>query len=438
MNKVKKGLKGFEGPQGPAGEQGVQGIQGEEGPQGIQGIQGEQGEQGPEGPQGPKGDKGDDGVDGLPGKDGKDGLTTVDWQDIENKPELQDKLTAGANITINPITNVISASGEGGGGEVDLNEMAYFDYAGRFYGDKYSLLANAWESSLAVDPLEISANSFQAGPYRGKAQYPNGETEGVIIPQGVTSIGKYAFREWEANNQPLVIPNSVTSIGEGAFAYSNSNKHPIIIPDSVTYIGSVAFEGWSNVPYIEMKSETPPTLGHSTAFGSGPLSVLIPIYVPDESVEAYKTTGHWSYLRDRIFPISNRTGGSSGGGGGGGVTMTQIKIPFTEVLTQTQTTIVVAYNYVGDDPVNFTTDFSNFTLGDGLSLQMPNIGTIPISMVVQAVFGKTTLNYFEIIILFRYIISATLVGAITDGSSRSDLVLRQYDEDYRNFIPNVF
>jgi len=38
----------------------------------------------------------------------------------------------------------------GGGGEVDLNEMAYFDYAGRIYGDKYSLLKSAWEHSLTV------------------------------------------------------------------------------------------------------------------------------------------------------------------------------------------------------------------------------------------------------------------------------------------------
>lgn len=39
---------------------------------------------------------------------------TVDWQDVENKPELQDKLVAGYNITIDPNTNVISSGGGGG------------------------------------------------------------------------------------------------------------------------------------------------------------------------------------------------------------------------------------------------------------------------------------------------------------------------------------
>lgn len=38
-----------------------------------------------------------------------DKVGKVDWQDIENKPELQEKLTAGDNITIDPDTNVISS-----------------------------------------------------------------------------------------------------------------------------------------------------------------------------------------------------------------------------------------------------------------------------------------------------------------------------------------
>jgi len=86
---------------------------------------------------------------------------------------------------------------------VDLNEMAYFDYAGSIYGDKYSLLKSAWEHSLTVDTEEISADSTQEDQ-RGTAQYPNGETYGVIIPHGVTIIGHYAFAYWSSNNQPLI------------------------------------------------------------------------------------------------------------------------------------------------------------------------------------------------------------------------------------------
>ncbi len=212
--------------------------------------------------------------------------------------------------------------------------MSYFDYAGRIYGAKYNLLANAWEHSLTVDPSEISEDS-DISSQRGKAQYPNGETEGVIIPQGVTSIGGWAFFDWESNNQPLVIPNSVTSIGGiafsdwtsnnqpliipnsvtsigyASFANWNSNKHPLVIPESVTSIGASAFGYWQLVPYVEIQAITPPTLASSIAFsGQGDA----PIYVPDESVDDYKKATNWVNLASRIFPISDRT--QEGGGGG--------------------------------------------------------------------------------------------------------------------------
>lgn len=215
---------------------------------------------------------------------------------------------------------------EAGGGAVDMNAMAYFNYAGNIYGAKYNLLASAWESSLLVDPLEISGVSTSGNP-RGKAQYPNGETEGVIIPQGVTIIGNHAFSGWSSNNHPLIIPNSVTSIGQAAFSGWSSNNQPLVIPDSVTNISASAFQSWTsnthplvipdsvtsiqnyaffywtNVPYIEMKSVIPPTLAHIAAFGN---QNDAPIYVPDGSVNDYKTATNWIDLASRIFGISTK------------------------------------------------------------------------------------------------------------------------------------
>ena len=60
----------------------------------------------------------------------------------------------------------------------------------------------------------------------------------VIIGNGVTSIGDYAFTN--ANLTAVTIPNSVTSIGDGAFYYCN-NLTTVTIPDSVTSIGSYVF-----------------------------------------------------------------------------------------------------------------------------------------------------------------------------------------------------
>ncbi len=62
----------------------------------------------------------------------------------------------------------------------------------------------------------------------------------VIIPDSVTSIGDYAFRECIALSD-IVIPESVRSIGEYAF-YQCLYLDNINIPNSVTSIGDYAFE----------------------------------------------------------------------------------------------------------------------------------------------------------------------------------------------------
>jgi tetratricopeptide (TPR) repeat protein len=61
----------------------------------------------------------------------------------------------------------------------------------------------------------------------------------VIIPNGVTSIGDYAFAGCDQLTS-VVIPNSVTSIGEGAFA-QNKLLSIVNIPDSLASIGKGAF-----------------------------------------------------------------------------------------------------------------------------------------------------------------------------------------------------
>jgi hypothetical protein len=81
----------------------------------------------------------------------------------------------------------------------------------------------------------------------------------VIIPDGVTSIGRRAFSMNHLSS--VTIPNSVTTIGDSAFAdnflksvtipngvnrigvraFNNNNLNSVIIPDSVTTIGAFAF-----------------------------------------------------------------------------------------------------------------------------------------------------------------------------------------------------
>lgn len=129
-----QGPKGDVGPIGPQGPQGIKGDTGDIGPQGPQGEQGLTGEQGPKGDTGPQGEKGKDTVwmgSEEPSADyniwiDPNGTSTDELatkKDLENK---QDKLTAGANITIDS-NNVISASGGGssGGGLIGKSMRSY-------------------------------------------------------------------------------------------------------------------------------------------------------------------------------------------------------------------------------------------------------------------------------------------------------------------------
>lgn len=69
-----------------------------------------------------------------------------------------------------------------------------------------------------------------------------------IVPNGVTSIGNYAFNNCEGLTE-ITIPNSVTSIGNYAFNYCPGLTE-ITIPNSVTSIGTRAFSYCENLRNI--------------------------------------------------------------------------------------------------------------------------------------------------------------------------------------------
>ena len=120
----------------------------------------------------------------------------------------------------------------------------------------------------------------------------------VMIPDSVTSIGKQAFYYCE-NLKSISIPNGVTSIGEEAFRYCK-RLNTIEISNSVTSIGKQAFYYCKNLKTVTLEATTPPTFGSNMFYDC---SYLTTIYVPAESVEAYKTASGWSTYAAKIQAI---------------------------------------------------------------------------------------------------------------------------------------
>ena len=121
----------------------------------------------------------------------------------------------------------------------------------------------------------------------------------VTIPNSVTTIGDLAFLGCSGLTS-ITIPNSVTEIGVEAFE-GCSGLTSITIPNSVTEIGDYVFYNCSGLTSITIQATTPPTLGGTDAFNGTNANLII--YVPAESVDAYKTATNWSSLVSRIQPI---------------------------------------------------------------------------------------------------------------------------------------
>lgn len=146
--------------------------------------------------------------------------------------------------------------------------------------------------------------------------------DNVNIPSSVTSIGLYAFNRCNALNN-LVIPSGVT-ITEYAFSWCTSLTS-VNIPSGAT-VGNAAFINCTSLASVNIDSgaisigsgafqdcesltsvtvnSTTPPTLGSDAFFN--TSRNLRIYVPDESVLAYQTADGWMDYASKIKGISEK------------------------------------------------------------------------------------------------------------------------------------
>ena len=210
---------------------------------------------------------------------------------------------------------------------------------------------SAWCSiafdSNSANPLDAAKHLYLNGVEITDLVIPNNVTSiefaafyncigltSVTIPNSVTSIGKYAFYNCTSLTS-VTIPNSVTSIGTEAF-HRCLGLTSVTIPNSVTKMDAKAFAYCTGLTLVTCESLTPPSMGTSVFYGVK--CSKIPLYVPAESVTAYKTADQWKEFNP-ILPI-----------GFTGYVITFVNWDGTELLTLTGVGVGTIPEYTGATP----------------------------------------------------------------------------------------
>lgn len=170
------------------------------------------------------------------------------------------------------------------------------------------------KSANIPNVLEIRLQTFLKCPIEeivmpnveiiGNSAFKNTKLTGNLNLPKLKTLG-YSFLNCNlirVENLGLIytIPNEAGS-GYGCFS-GNANLEFVNIPETVTSIGN--FLGCGKLKTIILNPINPPEIIYKLL---SPIPSELKIYVPDESVEAYKVAENWSTYADRIKPLSEYT-----------------------------------------------------------------------------------------------------------------------------------
>ena len=183
--------------------------------------------------------------------------------------------------------------------------------------------------------------------------YRNSDVKKVVIEDGVTSIGSYAFQNCRSLTN-ITIPNSVTSIENSAFEWCSSLSS-VTIPDSVTSIGEVAFYNCSDLTSITIPDSVT-SIGKWAFFGCGLTSITIPDSVTSIEESVFESC---SSLTSITIPDSVTSIGSSA---------------FFNCQSLTNITIPDSVTSIGNDAFRNCTNLTTISLSCKSTLKKSDFG----------------------------------------------------------------
>lgn len=150
-------------------------------------------------------------------------------------------------------------------------------------------------------------------------------TGDIVIPENITSLEPGVFNSC-ANITSITFPSSITVLPESIIASCPSISGIFEVREGITEVGRTWCWGCSGITRLVLpstinkiganglttdwrirnreiiiKATTPPNYNNATAY----IYEETRIYVPDESVEDYKTSQYWSNLANNIRPMSD-------------------------------------------------------------------------------------------------------------------------------------
>ena len=114
---------------------------------------------------------------------------------------------------------------------------------------------------------------------------------------GDTFDANITVHKWNNGIGRIYFDKPIKKIVDGAF-YNCSSLTSINIPNSITSIGDYAFYGCDSLTSVYCRATTPPQLGSNVFYNNASGRK---IYVPRNSVDAYKSAAGWtSYAADIV------------------------------------------------------------------------------------------------------------------------------------------